>query len=71
MAISGQKRIWIWTGSVIAAAVILIIGAYLLLGGKKDQEPTKSGLPRMANLPPKTEPDAPPPPLVVVCEEAI
>jgi TPR repeat protein len=61
MASSGQGLKWVLVATVIVAFAVIILGAYWLLKGGGVAPPPK-GLPRMANLPPRTENTLPPPP---------
>ena len=60
MVYSNQNRRSLLIAAVIGLLVIIFGGYWVLKGDREPVQPTK--LPRMANLPPKQEPTAPPPP---------
>jgi hypothetical protein len=61
MLSSGQKRKWIFLSAVTVGLILVVLAGYWALKGKREAPPT-TGLPRMANLPAKTETAVPPPP---------
>lgn len=61
MAYSNHNRLWLLTAAIIFGLLVIIsIGYWALKGEPETVQPTAP--PRMANLPPKTEPTMPPPP---------